>query len=662
MTLSTKISTFELSKPLYFIWLLREDIRGDHTLDDIEAQKDFLIWWLQHGEKEYPDIEPFNNDLKLVLFEPLKEYPQHGFFGVSRLLRYVYSIRVDMRARFKLNNKADVLAFNQWFYLHGLREHKLLHLLSPQTLWHLNQPLEEFWSEKSPSKNLPLLSPLLFFTYATDPSLKKLFDLNTLADREKFLAWFFLNGVNILKIQPLIHNDWVDWLNEPISIALQNVTLSRLGYLAWQSREDLQQNFDIKTLLGVAALKHWMESTLANETSCQWVHKKLVQQQEQYGVNLIGFAFGELGIGEDVRMAAAACDAVGIPYKVVNITPGESVREGDRILEKAIIKQTEDLPYNVNIFCLTGFDNVRVYLEQGTPLFNQRYNIGWWPWELPVWPSQWLKAFDVVDEVWAAASYTQTMYQKVTDKPVTLMPLPVNVDRKITVSRAKMGLPEKPLLFLYVFDFNSYLERKNPQAAINAFLKAFPKDNVKVGLVLKTMNTDAENPQWQAFKRLCSNDSRIILLEETLDRGEVLGLIDCCDVYLSLHRAEGFGRTPAEAMLFGKPVIATDFSGTTDFITPQTALPVQWSKKKVKVGEYPFIIDDDDAYWAEIDIDHAAQRMQFALKVAHNQAMQVKTQQFAQQQFSVTRIGNLIKKRLKAIQNSNKADPTPTLF
>ena len=661
MTLSANTSEFKLSKALSFIWLLRADIRGDNKLDDIEAQKDFLIWWLQHGETEYPHIEPLNDTLKLVLFEPLSNYPQHGFFGVSRLLRYLYSIRIDLRKRFKLDNKADVIAFNQWFYLYGLKAHNLFQLLNPQTLRHLNQPLVEFWSENPTSKNLPLLSPLLFFTFDIDPNLKQLFNLDSTEGREKFLTWFFLNGVDMLTLQPLLHDDWIDWLNEPVTIETTNVTVPRLSYLAWKSRDDLQQNIDIKTLEGRKVLAAWMKPTLNQQASCQWLKHKIAQQQKQHGVNLIGFAFGELGIGEDVRMAASACDAVGIPYKVVNITAGSLVRENDKILEKAIIKNNEELPYDVNIFCLTGFDNVRVYLEHGAPLFYQRYNIGWWPWELPVWPRQWMSAFDVVDEVWAAASYTQTMYQKATDKPVTLMPLPVSVDRKITVSRIQMGLPENQFLFLYVFDFNSYLERKNPQAAINAFLKAFP-NNTNVGLVLKTMNSDAENPQWQAFKTLCANDSRIILLEKTLDRGEVLGLIDCCDVYLSLHRAEGFGRTPAEAMLFGKPVIATDFSGTADFITPQTALPVRWTKKKVNVGEYPFIIDEDEAYWAEIDINHAAERMQLALKVAHNQAMQDKTRQFAQQQFSLTRIGNLIKQRLKTIRKSNKADSAPTLF
>jgi glycosyltransferase involved in cell wall biosynthesis len=262
----------------------------------------------------------------------------------------------------------------------------------------------------------------------------------------------------------------------------------------------------------------------------------------------------------------------------------------------------------------------------------------------------------VIDEVWAATTFTQTMYQQATSQPVTLMPLPVCINRIIKVSRAAMGLPEDKILFLYVFDFNSYLERKNPQAAISAFLKAFPNKNTQVGLVLKTMNSDADNPDWKRFKALCLADSRIILLEKTLDRGEVLGLIECCDVYLSLHRSEGFGRTPAEAMLFGKPVIATDFSGTVDFVTQQSALPVRWTKKTVEEGEYPFVIQKDKAYWAEVDIHHAAERMQFAVKVANHSTMQARTKQFAQQQFSLIRIGNLMKTRLNDIQRENKTE------
>jgi glycosyltransferase involved in cell wall biosynthesis len=641
---------FKLPKSLYFAWLLREDARKGCSINDTEAQKDFLIWWLLHGEQEYPQIVPLNDEMRAVLFEPLAAYPQYGYFGVSRLLYHIYSTREDIQALFKLDNKADIIELNHWFYLCGLREHNYLHLLNERTLAHLNQPLTHFYPAEKNSTQLPLLSPLMFFVFSLRTDLQVLFDLDTCSGREHFLGWFFLEGVYNLDISALLTDDWINNLEETVELG-QQIELKRLPYLAWKSRVDLQQAFDIKTSDGRQALIEWAKSTVTQSASCQWLKERRLQQKQSLGVNLIGFAFGELGIGEDLRMAAAACDEIGIPYTVINISPGNSVRENDRILASAVAKDSNTL-HSINIFCLTGFDNVRAYVEQGASLFDNHYNIGWWPWELPVWPEQWLAAFEVIDEVWAAATYTQIMYKNATDKPVTLMPLPVSVERAISVSRKEMGLPENTFLFLYVFDFNSYLERKNPQAAVNAFIKAFPKNDFGVGLVLKTMNSDPDNPQWQAFKALSRRDERIIILEKTLDREKVLGLIDSCDAYLSLHRAEGFGRTPAEAMLFGKPVIATDFSGTADFVNQQTGLPVRWQKKTLKEGDYPFITEKSNAYWAEPDINHAAEQMQLALKAGHNKIMQDKTRQFALQQFSLSRIGKLIEKRLREIKNN----------
>lgn len=651
MRLLNNPPVFKLPKALYFAWLLRKDARKGRSINDTEAQKDFLIWWLSHGQQEYSQIKPLNNEMRAVLFEPLKTYPQQGYFGVSRLLRHIYFNRKDIQALFKLDNKADIIKLNQWFYLWGLREHNYLHLLNKRTLAHLNQPLTDFYSPENTSKQLPLLSPLLFFVWSLRIDLQGLFDLDTCSGREHFLGWFFLEGVYNLKISALLTNDWINDLEETVKLD-QQTELKRLPYLAWKSRIDLQQIFDIKTFDGRQALVDWTKSTLKQSVACQWLKEKQLQQKQSLGVNLIGFAFGEFGVGEDLRMAVAACDAVEIPYTIINISPGNSVRENDTILAHAITKDLKTLIYSINIFCLTWIDNVRAYLEQGALLFDNRYNIGWWPWELPVWPEQCSGAFDVVDEIWAATTYTQTMYKDATDKPVTLMPLPVSVERAVFVSRKAMGLPENTFLFLYVFDFNSYLERKNPQAAVSAFVKAFPENNVNVGLVLKTMNSNPDNQQWQLFKTLCQKDQRIILLEKTLDREKVLGLIDSCDAYLSLHRAEGFGRTPAEAMLFGKPVIATDFSGTTDFVNQQTGLPVRWQKKTLKEGDYPFITQKSNAYWAEPDINHAAEQIKALLKSRHNKTMQDKTRQFALQQFSLSRIGKLIEKRLREIKNN----------
>jgi glycosyltransferase involved in cell wall biosynthesis len=149
--------------------------------------------------------------------------------------------------------------------------------------------------------------------------------------------------------------------------------------------------------------------------------------------------------------------------------------------------------------------------------------------------------------------------------------------------------------------------RKNPMAAVQAFKQAFkPSDNT-VGLVLKTMNTKPNNPEWQVFLKECQTDKRIQLITETLDRPEVLGLINACDAYVSLHRAEGFGRTLAEAMLLGKPVVATNYSGNVDFIDEELCFGVECSMIPVAEGEYQW--SEHHSVWANVSNEDAARRM-----------------------------------------------------
>lgn len=638
--------------PMKLAWLLRPDLRrGLQAGAPIPDW--FKMWWSIEGIREYPEWAESISASNARLFEPLEDWPSYGIFGISPALRHIYEQRKDLQETFDLRTQTGQWQAIAWFYTHGIQEYGLTSQVSAAVVAALDE-IPPFLEQ--PSKDVtPEITWLMYFVWLSSPDQQKNFDLRTQKGRRDYLLWFLIDGVPALRISGLVSIRWKYWLREPLEIACVPRALPRGGYLLLQRRLDLQQSFNVYAQLGATQYANWIEKWQFRDNQIAWwVEQPASISQPKttrpFGINLIGFAFGELGIGEDVRMAAAACDAASIPYSVLNIHPGDSLRQEDEALREHVSRSgaSEEAPYAINLFCLTGFDTARVALERGPQLFEGRTNVGWWPWELPVWPKQWEEALQIVDEIWAATRFTEEMYRNAVDRinspypSVTYMPLPASVSRLKVSSRITFHLPPEKYLFLYVFDFNSYLERKNPFAAIKAFREAFARDDLSVGLVLKTMNSQPNNPNWKQFLREVKRDSRIILFDQTLDRGDVLGLMNACDAYVSLHRSEGFGRTLAEAMLLGKPVVGTDFSGNVDFLNDAVGFPVAYEQRPVREGEYPFVINSDQAWWADALIPHAAAQMRACKETAKSEKFAQHVKNFATEQFSLKRIGGLM--------------------
>lgn len=672
-------------------WLLRADLRNGKSAA-AAITEEFKVWLMTGGMLEYSVWKEQRNSSIDSLLKPLDGWPRYRCFGLSPLLHYLIKQRKDLRAIFDIHSAAGLWHAIAWLFTHGLREYDLLGSVDAEMLAELNRSPPCLQLPASPSEDRPAITWLMFFVWRCDENLQRQFDLRSLKGQTDYLLWFLFHGVPELQLAPLLASRWYAWLRQPVALTQNDPAVPRAILLMWKRRDDLQLAFDLRSPAGWAGLAHWAQEAVAQEPGLHWIlanpaddiqHSSDIHAlpQRPWGVNLIGFAFGELGIGEDVRMAAAACEAAGIPFTVINIHPGDHLRQADKTLSAHVggRPRQDEAPYAINVFCLTGFHTAQVFLERGLPLFAGRYNIGWWPWELPVWPRDWHIALDIVDEIWAATTFTHQMYANAQQhrslqsrapakleypqqtqstltshigaQPLTLMPLPVCVARVKPISRRRLGLPLRRFLFLYVFDFNSYLARKNPFAAVRAFRKAFAPGDDSVGLVFKTMNSNPRNPIWRRFLRECARDARIQILDKTLDRGEVLGLIKSCDAYLSLHRSEGFGRTLAEAMLFGKPVVGTNFSGNVDFLNPDVGFPVQWKRRAVLAEEYPYVTNADKAWWAEPDLADAAQQMRAARMAASDRQFSAKVKAFAEKQFSPARIGNLIKQRLQEISD-----------
>jgi glycosyltransferase involved in cell wall biosynthesis len=168
-------------------------------------------------------------------------------------------------------------------------------------------------------------------------------------------------------------------------------------------------------------------------------------------------------------------------------------------------------------------------------------------------------------------------------------------------------LPAARFLFLFNFDFGSHRQRKNPEAVISAFQRAFPDKRERVGLIIKTINAESYQEEWEKLQRLAHGDQRITIRNGRYTREEMLNLIKACDCYVSLHRSEGFGRGPAEAMLLGQPIIVTNYSGNVDFTTADNSYLVDYRLVPVGEDDYP---GGKGQVWAEVDIGHAAHQMQ----------------------------------------------------
>ena len=170
--------------------------------------------------------------------------------------------------------------------------------------------------------------------------------------------------------------------------------------------------------------------------------------------------------------------------------------------------------------------------------------------------------------------------------------------------RSKLDLPPDALMVLNVVHLGSAFARKNPLAAIAAFRRAFgdAKDRV---LVIKLIAGGATRWAERALHEAIAGANNIRLVEGMLPEADMMGLTSAADIVISLHRSEGFGLVPAQAMALGKPVIATGWSGNLEFMTKRNSALVDYSLVPVHDPEGTF--GGDGQMWAEADVDDATQ-------------------------------------------------------
>ncbi len=323
----------------------------------------------------------------------------------------------------------------------------------------------------------------------------------------------------------------------------------------------------------------------------------------RYECNIVGFLTAELGVGESARCMVRAADAAGIttalvPLKLNCLNRQEDTTYADRL--------QDENPFRVNVIHVDAPAARDIDHHHGAQFRAGRYNIGYWAWELTEFPDAWVPNFAYFEEIWAPSEFTREAIAMKSPRPVLAMPHAIAFERPAKPDRARFGLPPDKFLFLVLYDLNSYSVRKNPAAAVAAF-RSSGLAGRGAALVIKIQNV-AENPaDYAALQEAVRDLPGTVLLAGTLPRREVYQLEAACDCFVSLHRSEGFGLAIAESMYLGKPVIATDWSATAEYVNERTGCPVRYTLAAIDQTRGPYT---KGQLWAEPDVAHAAAWMQ----------------------------------------------------
>jgi glycosyltransferase involved in cell wall biosynthesis len=366
-------------------------------------------------------------------------------------------------------------------------------------------------------------------------------------------------------------------------------------------------------------------------------------------ITLIGNPYEAIGRSEHIRTIWRALNAVRVRaglYDVYGNIPEPAVLAE---FERA---QVDKVAKGIRIFSLNG-DEIHNALQsigaRQSNFFSQGYNVVLPVWELPRYPDEWARQLDRFNEIWVPTAFVEAAIGKAVSAPVYHLPNACEPHITSDLGRSFFEIPEMAFTVLYFFDLRSRLARKNPWAAIEAFRRVSDtRPAATMHLVLKLNYSSFEpNVMSALLERVAPFRNKVTIIDTTLTNNETKNLIRCCDCFLSLHRSEGFGRGPAEAMFLGKPVIATGWSGNMDYMTYENSFPVNYTLRTVMKDEYP---QHEDQVWADADISQASE---FLACIVDNpdvgRAVGERGRKYMQQHFSDDVIGAIYSERLSVI-------------
>jgi glycosyltransferase involved in cell wall biosynthesis len=370
---------------------------------------------------------------------------------------------------------------------------------------------------------------------------------------------------------------------------------------------------------------------------------ELLRSHLKIGMNIVGFLCADLGIGESARCMVRAADAAAIPSSLVALKLHCKNPQGDK---RYAARLQDDNPHPVNVIHIDPPVARDIDHHHGRAFREGRYNIAYWAWELPDFPDAWVEACRYFDEIWCPSDFVREAVALKSPLPVLTMPHAIAFEEPRGVSRSRFGLSDDEFVFLFAYDLNSYSERKNPKAVLEAFRRSGLAGK-GASLAIKIHNMEGNVEDYDKLREAVADLPGTRLIAETLSREDFYRLEAASDCFVSLHRSEGFGLALAECMKLSKPVISTNWSATAEYLNENNGCPVNFELRTLERNYGPYT---RGSHWAEPDTEHAAWWMR---RLFEDRGLAAKLGAAAkatmEERFSPSVIGTRYRRRLEAL-------------
>jgi glycosyltransferase involved in cell wall biosynthesis len=364
-------------------------------------------------------------------------------------------------------------------------------------------------------------------------------------------------------------------------------------------------------------------------------------QTKDLGIDFYGEFDLATGLGVSSRGFALALEAAGIPTHII---PLGFMFSGVATTDFSFA--SDPRRFQISLEHVNADTTLRFERTFRREISSVRYRIAMWYWELAALRPEWFGLSSHYDEIWVASNFGRRAVMAATSVPVHVMPPPVTAEHADGIrARLAFGVPREAFVFLYVFDFSSYLDRKNPGCLVRAFAKEFGGDR-GFRLVLKVSNADRSAPDFQSFVAHCSDFPNIQILADVLPQAELDGVFAMADCYVSPHRSEGFGFTVAEELLRGCPVIATNYGASTDFVTSATGYPLDYQLVELEEHQGPYL---SGYVWADPSEAHLRELMRYVVEHPdESRARALEGQRFVSEHYSIGARAASLRERITA--------------